>query len=150
MGIHFINHSFQDPLWKNNAVFTNVGTVGGVFCLGLNVINAMAPLRGTSTCDVKELFSPQRHRMLRGEPEPPGPVSGGVVELEVPRSGTWRAFPDPAVKALLQDKTQQTLEVLERCGSTLEQKWNTYICYAVSYMFCCFLFFLLVEKMMGF
>lgn len=117
--------------------------------MGLNDIDAMAPLRGNSTCDVKELFSPQRHRLLRGEPEPPGPVSvsGGVVELEVPqRSGTWRAFPDPAVKALLQDKTQQTLEVLERCGSTLEKKWNTYICFAVSYMFCCFLFFLLVEK----
>ena len=72
----------------------------------------MAPPRNGDTCDVKELFSPQRHRLLRGEPEPP------VVEA-VPRSGTWRAFPDPAVKALLQEKTQQTLEVLQRCGSTL-------------------------------
>ena len=99
---------------------------------GLNG-HAMAPSsRGNSTCDVKELFSPQRHRMLRGEPEPPGPVSSAKVELEVPkRSGTWRAFPDPAVKALLQDKTQQTLEVLERCGSTLEKKLNKYICFAV-------------------
>lgn len=103
------------------------------FVWGLNDIDAMAPLRGTSTCDVKELFSPQRHRMLRGEPEPPGPVSVGLGlgNEHEQRSGTWRAFPDPAVKALLQDKTQQTLEVLERCGSTLEQKWNTYICFAV-------------------
>lgn len=121
---------------KNNAVFTNVGIVGGVFWGGLNG-HAMAPLRGNSTCDVKELFSPQRHRMLRGEPEPPGPVAGGLGLGNVPRSGTWRAFPDPAVKALLQDKTQQTLEVLERCGSTLEQKWNTYI-YIYVLLFCFF------------
>eukprot|EP00434_Breviolum_minutum_P017765 symbB.v1.2.015680.t1/scaffold1179.1/size133475/3 len=80
----------------------------------------MAPLRGNSTCDVKELFSPQRHRLLRGEPEPPGPVADGLSLGNVPRSGTWRAFPDPAVKALLQEKTQQTLEVLERCGSSLQ------------------------------
>ena len=102
----------------------------------------MAPLRGNSTCDVKELFSPQRHRLLRGEPEPPGPVAGGLSLGNVPRSGTWRAFPDPAVKALLQEKTQQTLEVLERCGSTLEQTLNKYMCFVVF----CFFGWLKTEK----
>lgn len=106
-----------------------------------------ARARGYSTCDVKELFSPQRHRLLRGEPEPPVVSDGPVTELVSgvrSHSGTWRAFPDPAVKALLQEKTQQTLEVLERCGSTLEKIEQIFA------LFCCFVFFWVVEKKMGF
>lgn len=63
--------------------------------------------------DVKELFSPQRHRLLRGEP----PLE--ATELAV-HSGTWRAFPDPAVRAQLLGKTTQAMEMLQSCGS----RWN--------------------------
>eukprot|EP00435_Cladocopium_sp_Y103_P027176 s816_g6.t1 len=74
-------------------------------------------LHWRAMCDVKELFSPQRQRLLHGapqEPEPPGPLLGA------PHVATWRAFPDPAVKQQLQEKAMETMERLQNCFSALQ------------------------------
>ena len=67
-------------------------------------------------CDVKELFSPQRQRLLHGVPEaPPEPPWWQAPQA----SARWRAFPDPAVKQKLQEKAMETMERLQNCFSHL-------------------------------
>ena len=67
-------------------------------------------------CDVKELFSPQRQRLLHGVPqEPPAEPPWSQPAA----TATWRAFPDPAVKQRLQEKAMETMERLQNCLSHL-------------------------------
>ena len=135
---------------KNNALFTNVGIVGGVFWGGA-----------------------QRHRRHGAVAWELHLWCQGAVQPTAPSLAAWRARatgprfrrPRPRKRA----KTQWYLESLSRSSSesfvtrqnttnlgSLRKMWKylgrkmehiyIYICFAVSYMFCCFLFFLLVEK----
>ena len=64
--------------------------------------------------DVKELFTPSRRRILRGEPE----VKSAAYQCQgLPRS--WRRFPDPAADSLLQSRACHAWEVLGTCGASL-------------------------------
>ena len=62
--------------------------------------------------DVKELFTPKRKRLLRGEPE-----ATTIPFQALPLS--WRRFPDPAASALLQNRACQAWEVLGTCEAAL-------------------------------
>lgn len=61
--------------------------------------------------DVKELFSPERQRLLRGEPP--------ELPFQAPRP-RWQSFPDPAVGSLLQQKADSAVQKLQSCGSSLQ------------------------------
>ena len=63
--------------------------------------------------DVKDLFSPKRQRLLRGELEPEE-VSGIGLPL------SWRRFPDPAARSLLQSQANRAWDVLGTCGTSLK------------------------------
>ena len=62
--------------------------------------------------DVKELFSPERQRLLRGEPP--------ELPFQAPRP-RWQSFPDPAVGSLLQQKADSAVQKLQSCGRLLSQ-----------------------------
>ncbi|CAE7577663.1 unnamed protein product [Symbiodinium natans] len=65
--------------------------------------------------DVKELFTPSRRRLLRGEPEPDAPSQLGSQCLPL----SWRRFPDPAASSLLQSHACRAWDVLGICEASL-------------------------------
>ncbi|OLP79965.1 putative protein phosphatase 2C 6 [Symbiodinium microadriaticum] len=68
--------------------------------------------------DVKDLFSPKRQRLLRGELEPEDEEVSGIGLPHLPLS--WRRFPDPAARSLLQSQANRAWDVLGTCGTSLK------------------------------